>query len=260
MERSVVAAIGFAPILLALVTGCAATDFSRSHRTAKASDRPSPFSLGSPQEHAESAASYRRLAEQYHRQQRPEMAIELYRAALARSPNDVQARYLLAHALGSTGEWDEAVREARRAVRERPDFVEAEALLGILLRRAGRPEEAWPILERSWQDHRSEAAGLELARWNLARNRPDLAAPIIRTCSALHPDSPDWLQVASQLERMQRYDSVSEGIAEDSGTGESAQFASARQSDPPGGSAAPAWDTTRSARRNRGWDEFPPIP
>ena len=102
------------------------------------------------------------------------------------------------------GEREASIVEAKAAVRLAPDYAEAQALLGILLRHVGRNAEAIEALQAAWRlSPPSVAAGLELAAWELNhRDRPEEAERILEVCQIYQPgDSRVLLLQAEALER-----------------------------------------------------------
>jgi tetratricopeptide (TPR) repeat protein len=101
------------------------------------------------------------------------------------------------------GEREASIVEAKAAVRLAPDYAEAQALLGILLRHAGRNAEAIEALQAAWRlSPPSVAAGLELAAWELNHDRPEEAERILEVCQIYQPgDSRVLLLQAEALER-----------------------------------------------------------
>jgi tetratricopeptide (TPR) repeat protein len=117
------------------------------------------------------------------------MAAQLYRASVEYQPNDAQLRYLWAHALASAGDVENGVTQARHALRLDPDDASTMALLGILLRRQGKNDEAIDLLEKAWNANpRSWAAGRELAAWYLVRGDVERSASMLAMVLERMPD------------------------------------------------------------------------
>jgi len=170
-----------------------------------------------------------------HNAGRLDKAQELYRAAIANDPDDVNAWYLLGVALLGAGRAQEALgaldaalriapdaaeplynralarlalgrsdaaeADLRRAVASRPDIAEAQALLGRLVRERGLPGEAVPRLEAALAaapGHKGAAVDLGLALQELGRTSDAIVA--FRRASALVPDNADvWRCLAGLL-------------------------------------------------------------
>lgn len=156
-----------------------------------------------PSRSTESGKTYGELAEKYHRQNRPEVAVRLYREAIKSSPKDARLHYLYAHALGMIGDRENSIHQAKIAVRIEPNYTEALSLLGIMLRREGRNAEAIEALQAAWeQSPPSIPAGLELAAWELNHHRPEEALRILQVCRVYQPsDSRVQLLLAEAYER-----------------------------------------------------------
>ena len=156
-----------------------------------------------PNRSPEAAKTYSELAQEYHRQNRPEVAARLYREAIRANPKDPRLHYLCAHSLGMAGDRDGSIAEAKAAVKLDPDYAEAQALLGILLRHAGRNAEALEALDAAWRlSPPSVPAGLELAAWEMNHDRPEEATRILEVCQIYQPgDSRVLLLQAEALER-----------------------------------------------------------
>lgn len=156
-----------------------------------------------PNRSPETGKTYAELAEKYHRQNRPEVAVRLYREAIKANPKDARLHYLYAHALGMIGDRENSIHHAKIAVRLEPHYTEAQSLLGIMLRREGRNAEAIEALQTAWQlSPPSIPAGLELAAWELNHHRPEEALRILEVCRVHQPsDSRVQLLLAEAYER-----------------------------------------------------------
>jgi tetratricopeptide (TPR) repeat protein len=90
-------------------------------------------------------------------------ALEHYRDAAAREPDDVDAIDGVGRALAALGRFDDAVAQFERAVALNPEG-DSVLLLGMALREAARPSEAEPWLRRAVARHpRDTTARMELA-------------------------------------------------------------------------------------------------
>lgn len=111
-------------------------------------------------------------------------AEEFARRSLA-AHDTMAARTLLADALRQRRSFAESEREARRAVRDAPDFAQAWVVLGCTLFDEGRLDEAAQALETALPLRAvSPRAALTLARVRLAQGRTDSAREVLRTVSA----------------------------------------------------------------------------
>ncbi len=156
------------------ISGCA------SSSSAGASGEKSWLSSMARKVAGEEESPHLRLAQEYHRRGRPQMAAQLYEASARYQPRDPHLRYLWAHALASSGNEEGAIEQARQSLATDPSQTETAALLGILLRRQGDNAEAIRLLEQAWNANpRSWDAGRELAEWYLARGESDRAASML---------------------------------------------------------------------------------
>ena len=78
-----------------------------------------------------------------------ERAIELFRAALKKSPNDIRALYFLGRTLGQSGRFIEAESILRKAIRLDPNFAEGYNMLGTVLHVMGRTDEAAELVRKA---------------------------------------------------------------------------------------------------------------
>jgi tetratricopeptide (TPR) repeat protein len=167
---------------------------SRAGAPARRADRDEPSAWGLNQavrdellDHPRDAELLLRSGLALHRSGRPRAAADLYRRAASLDPKNGRLRYLLAHAYATAGD-PRATAEAAAAVRADESLTDAHALLGVLLGREGRDEEALTSLERAWNaSPPSVAAGRELARREIQRGRPESAARILEVCAIHNP-------------------------------------------------------------------------
>lgn len=136
-----------------------------------------------------------------------------YQRSLALSPSRSETRFRLANALADSRETEAALRQVDKVLRQRRDLPDAFALRGKLLRSLGRNDEALESLERAWKGNPpSVAGGVELAEFEIGRERDDRAADILRLCVAREPAN-----VAARrmyAETLQRLDRPDEAIAQ----------------------------------------------
>jgi len=201
-------------LLTSLSAGCSASKgYRHSVRKPPADDTTQPERPASriakaaanlvPSRSPDAGRTYAELAEEYHRQNRPEVAVRLYREAIRSNPKDARLHYLYAHALGMIGDREGSINQAKVAVRLNPNYTEAQSLLGIMLRREGRNAEALEALQAAWKlSPPSIPAGLELAAWELNHHRPEEALRILEVCQVYQPsDSRVQLLLAEAFER-----------------------------------------------------------
>lgn len=74
---------------------------------------------------------YIELADLYRGQRKPDLAIEAMRKAIKRRPNDVQAREILLEILLETGRFDDCIEESKALLRLSPKSLSARDVLSI---------------------------------------------------------------------------------------------------------------------------------
>ncbi len=72
----------------------------------------------------------------------PEAAATAFECALAANAADTETRYLLANVYRDLHRLDDAEREIRRVIDERPAHAKSRSALGVILQESGRPSEA----------------------------------------------------------------------------------------------------------------------
>lgn len=125
------------------------------------------------------------------RADRPDLAVEHARRALALDRRNPAYLQTLGIAQGENGELEAAVETFRRLVRERPDYPDAQCNLGLALRRLGRYAEAGEALRRATVfEPRNARAHVELGKLQLVQDRPAAAFPHLEAALAVDPSNP----------------------------------------------------------------------
>ncbi len=125
------------------------------------------------------------------RADRPDLAVEQARRALALDRRNPAYLQTLGIAHGENGDLEAAVDAFRRLVKERPDYPDAQCNLGLALRRLGRYAEAEQALRRATVfEPRSARARVELGKLELVQNRPAAALPHLDAALALDSANP----------------------------------------------------------------------
>jgi Flp pilus assembly protein TadD len=110
--------------------------------------------------------SHSRLAQQYLKEQRPELAIRGFQQIILLDPNNVSARGNLGLLLFFSGNYSDAAPELRTALTLEPDLWNIQALLGMCERRIGAESDGRKDLETAFphlqQDKIRNRAGKEL--------------------------------------------------------------------------------------------------
>ena len=144
--------------------------------------------------------------------QKPELAIPLFREVLSLDPKNVNAQANLGVLLFFQGNNAEAIPHMRAALELQPDLWRIEALLGIAEKRTGDPlrarahlEEAFPKLD----DQKIQIqAGLELMELHSNSGQLDKAAAVAAKLGELAPQNPQILLAAYQISRQVMYRSL----------------------------------------------------
>ena len=125
----------------------------------------------------------------------PSRAIGQMRSLIASQPDYPRAQFVLGRILLREGKVDEAVERLRRSVEQEPGFGEARYQLGLALSRAGRRDEGAAEIARGRElivaSENRQAAGLDLAAAKAALEKGDTltAADKARKVLQFHPES-----------------------------------------------------------------------
>ena len=117
------------------------------------------------------------------------------RRLLASQPDYPRAAFVLGRILLREGKVDEAVERLRRSVEQEPGFGEARYQFGLALSRAGRRDEGATEIARGRElivaSENRQAAGLDLAAAKAALEKGDTvtAAAKARKVLQFHPES-----------------------------------------------------------------------
>ncbi|HXD86920.1 MAG TPA: tetratricopeptide repeat protein [Urbifossiella sp.] len=136
--------------------------------------------------------SHFNLGNAYRKLNRPQDAVNAYRAALAIAPNNARAYLNLGLAVSDAGDWASAIDYFRRAVAIDPQFPDAYNLLGDALFRTGHLDEAIAafrdfIVQCPDEARAHHNLGLALA----SQGDYDGAIPELELAAALKPNYPD---------------------------------------------------------------------
>jgi tetratricopeptide (TPR) repeat protein len=159
-----------------------------------------PQSAVVPQETIE---SHQRKAQEFLKQQRPELAIAEFRTIVARDPNNVDARGNLGVLLFFQGDYAHAIPQLRAALKLRPMLWKIEALLGMGERRTGDISGARTDLEKSFPKLQEEKirieAGMELIELYSGVGNLDKAAATVGTLRDLYPTNIEVLYTSYRI-------------------------------------------------------------
>jgi len=116
-------------------------------------------------------------------------AIEAFREAVARDPEEKLAQYNLGQALLQAGQLDEAIQHLERAIEIDPDFRDAHFNLGAALNEKGSFEAAATYFQRAHEiDPQDRQARLQ---WAMAMGRAGRAREAVDQLQALRTENPD---------------------------------------------------------------------
>jgi tetratricopeptide (TPR) repeat protein len=134
------------------------------------------------------AAAYAALGEVYHRQRLYAAGQSAFAKAVVLDPTNTQTRYAYANLLAEAGQDGEALIQVTQAAELNPAEGDYHALRGLILRRAGRNEEAMEEFRKAWEcQPPSAAAGYELALWDLSRGNVAAANRRLEVCLIYAP-------------------------------------------------------------------------
>ena len=142
-------------------------------------------------------------AQEFLKQNKPELAIPEFRAMVALDPNNVDARGNLGVLLFFQGEYSAAIPQLRAALRLRPTLWRMQALLGMAERRTGSSQSALADLEKALPKLREEQiqidAGMELIEIHTAAGDLDKAAATVSALRTLYPTNTDVLYASYRI-------------------------------------------------------------
>ena len=152
---------------------------------------------------AKEIAAHARQAQEFLKQQRPDLAISEFRAIVALDPNNVDARGNLGVLLFFQGDYAAAIPQLRAALKLRPTLWRIQALLGMAERRTGSSQSALADLEKAFPKLQEEKiqieAGMELIEIHTAAGDLDKAAAVISTLRNLYPTNAEVLYAAYRI-------------------------------------------------------------
>lgn len=142
-------------------------------------------------------------AQKYLHEQKPELAIPIFRQIISLDPANVSAHGDLGVLLFFQNKYPEAIPELRATLNLDPKLWKIESLLGIAEKRTGDLTAAKSNLEQSFPNLEDakiqKQTGLELIEIILASGELDQAATIIAKLEGLAPEDPQVLFAAYQI-------------------------------------------------------------
>lgn len=159
-----------------------------------------PVAGQTPPSDKEQIAQHERLALQYERELRPELAIPELKKLVALDPNNVKACADLGVLLYFRGEYADAVPQLQTAINIQPDLWKIRSLLGLAEERIANLADARKDLEASFPLIEGKKlkieVGLDLVGLYTRSGELDKAANLISQLEAVYPDAPEVLYAA----------------------------------------------------------------
>jgi tetratricopeptide (TPR) repeat protein len=158
----------------------------------------SPFD---PQPHLDQ--THLNQAQEYLKQNRPDLAIRAYQAILQTDPKNLDARGNLGVLLFFQGDYAKAAPELTAALNQQPGLSKLRALLGMCQRRAGQLQEARKNLEEAFPQLKETKVrvqtGMELIELYFGSGDLDQAAGVAIALKQLDPTNPEALYAAQRI-------------------------------------------------------------
>jgi len=153
-----------------------------------------------PPNEKEQIAQHEHLAQQYLREQRPDLAIPELKRIVALDPNNVMARANLGVLLFFRGNYVEAIPELQRAINIQPNLWKVRSLLGLAEEHVADLADARNDLEASFpmieEKKLKIEVGLDLVGLYTGSGELDKAAGLVSQLKTAYPDSPEVLYAA----------------------------------------------------------------
>ena len=164
---------------------------------------PLPGHAQSSTNNLQSIQAHSRKAREDLSQNRPDLAIPEFRAIVAMSPNNVDARGNLGVLLFFQGAYAEAIPQLRAALKLQPGIWKIQALLGMAERRTGDAKAALNNLEKAFPNLKEKKiridTGLELIEIYSKNGDLDKAASTVSILRALDPTNVEIVYSAYRL-------------------------------------------------------------
>src|SRR5690242_5946845 len=147
--------------------------------------------------------THSRQAQEYLKNNRPDLAAKEFSAIVALDPNNLEARGNLGVLLFFQGDFANAAQQLRAALQLQPSLWKIQALLGMCERRIGQTANARLDLEKSFPQLTEEKirvqAGMELIEIYYGAGELDKAASVISALRQLKPTDIDILYTANRI-------------------------------------------------------------
>jgi cytochrome c-type biogenesis protein CcmH/NrfG len=154
----------------------------------------------SPPSEKDQIAQHERMAQQYLREQKPDLAIPELKKIVANDPNNVEARANLGVLLFFRSDYADAVPQLQAAINLQPSLWKVQSLLGLAEEHTANIasarkdlEAAFPMIE---ERKLKIEVGLDLVGLYTANSELDKAAGLVGQLKAAYPDAPEVLYAA----------------------------------------------------------------
>jgi tetratricopeptide (TPR) repeat protein len=158
--------------------------------------QPAPSSQRQVQEHT-------RKAQEYLRENRPDLAVSEFKAIVALEPNNVDARGNLGVLLFFQGAYTDAIPQLRAALKMQPALWKIQALLGMAEKRTGDVHAATGDLEKAFPRVKEQKiridTGMELIDIYSKTGETDKAAATVSVLRELDPTNAEVIYTAYRL-------------------------------------------------------------
>jgi tetratricopeptide (TPR) repeat protein len=146
---------------------------------------------------------HRRQAQEYLKEQKPELAVQEFRALAALEPNNVDAQGNLGVLLFFQGAYADAIPPLRTALKLQPALWKIEALLGMAEKRTGAVDSALSDMEKAFPELKEQKiridTGMELI--DIYSQAGDLAkaVPVVSALRELDPTNIEIIYTAYRI-------------------------------------------------------------
>jgi Flp pilus assembly protein TadD len=147
--------------------------------------------------------SHLRQAQEFLKTEKPDLAINEFRAVLQLDSGNVDAHNGLGTLLYFRGDYQSSASELRTALKSNPSLWKTQTLLGMCEKRMGQSERARADLEKAFPKLQEEKlrveSGMELIEIYYASQDLDKAAYIVTVLKQLKPGDPEILYTAHRI-------------------------------------------------------------
>jgi tetratricopeptide (TPR) repeat protein len=148
----------------------------------------------------------------YLQEQKPQLAIPIFRQIIALDPDNLNAHGNLGVLLFFQGDYANAIPQLRSALQSKADLWKLQALLGIAEKRTGNPAEAQQDLEQAFPNlddkNIRKEAGLELIELDSSSGELMKALSITQALEKASPQDPQLLFVAYEISSQVLYQTL----------------------------------------------------